>query len=92
MRTVSADCFKIITLTHNLHPFPLSFVFIADLHVWAMSTSETALTVHLVISDGHPEDDFLNRVAGKLHHDFAIEHATIQIETGNQNCALSNHA
>jgi cobalt-zinc-cadmium efflux system protein len=62
-----------------------------DLHVWAMSTSETALTVHLVISDGHPGDDFLNRVADELHDDFAIEHATIQIEMNNQSCALSTH-
>ena len=64
---------------------------IHDLHVWAMSTSETALTVHLVMCAGHPGDDFLYRVAEELHHDFAIEHATIQIETCAQNCALSNH-
>ena len=62
-----------------------------DLHVWAMSTSEIALTVHLVARDGHPGDDFLNRVADELHHDYAIEHATIQIETGVQFCALSDH-
>ncbi len=62
-----------------------------DLHVWAMSTSETALTAHLVVRDGHPGDDFLNRVADELHHDFSIEHATIQIETTAQTCALSNH-
>jgi cobalt-zinc-cadmium efflux system protein len=62
-----------------------------DLHVWAMSTSETALTVHLVMFDGHPGDDFLNRVAEALHHDFAIEHATIQIETSARECALSHH-
>jgi len=62
-----------------------------DLHVWAMSTSETALTVHLVMCNGHPGDDFLNRVAEELHHDFAIEHATIQIEVSARQCALSNH-
>jgi cobalt-zinc-cadmium efflux system protein len=62
-----------------------------DLHVWAMSTSETALTVHLVMCNGHPGDDFLNRVAEALHHDFAIEHATIQIETSARECALSHH-
>ena len=62
-----------------------------DLHVWAMSTSEIALTVHLVACDGHPGDDFLSRVADELHRDYAIEHATIQIETGVQLCALSNH-
>jgi cobalt-zinc-cadmium efflux system protein len=62
-----------------------------DLHVWAMSTSDTALTVHLVMCNGHPGDDFLNRVAEELHHDFAIEHATIQIETSARECALSHH-
>jgi cobalt-zinc-cadmium efflux system protein len=62
-----------------------------DLHVWAMSTSETALTAHLVVRGGHPGDDFLNRVADELHHDFAIEHATIQIEYGNLECVLSGH-
>jgi cobalt-zinc-cadmium efflux system protein len=62
-----------------------------DLHVWAMSTSEIALTVHLVVRDGYPGDDFLNRVADELHRDYAIEHTTIQIETGVQLCALSNH-
>lgn len=63
-----------------------------DLHVWAMSSSDIALTVHLVMCDGYPGDDFLNRVAEALHHDFAIEHATIQIETGSMVCALSGHA
>ncbi len=63
-----------------------------DLHVWAMSSSDIALTVHLVMRDGHPGDDFLNRVAEALHDNFAIEHATIQIETGSLVCALSDHA
>jgi cobalt-zinc-cadmium efflux system protein len=62
-----------------------------DLHVWAMSTSEIALTAHLVARDGHPEDDFLNRVAEELHDKFGIDHATIQVETGNLACALSGH-
>jgi len=62
-----------------------------DLHVWAMSSSEIALTVHLIMRNGHPEDCFLNLVADELHHKFSIEHATIQIETGTQACALSGH-
>ena len=62
-----------------------------DLHVWAMSTSEIALTVHLVMCDGYPADDFLSRVADELHDNFAIEHSTIQIEIGNNSCVLSNH-
>lgn len=64
---------------------------IHDLHVWAMSTSEIALTVHLVLPGGHPGDGFLNDVAKVLHDDFAIEHATIQIETDDRLCVLSTH-
>lgn len=54
-----------------------------DLHIWAMSTTETALTVHLVIPSGHPGDAFLSRVVKELHDNFGIEHPTIQIETGD---------
>lgn len=63
-----------------------------DLHVWAMSTSDTALTVHLVTCSGNPGDDFLRRVAGELHDNFGISHATIQIETDAEICAMSGHA
>ena len=62
-----------------------------DLHVWAMSTSEIALTVHLVMCDGYPVDGFLSHMADELHDNFAIEHSTIQIEIGNNPCVLSNH-
>ncbi|HXU94243.1 MAG TPA: cation diffusion facilitator family transporter [Gallionella sp.] len=64
---------------------------IHDLHVWAMSTSEIALTVHLIMPDGHPGDDFLCDIAKELHHDFAIAHTTIQVETGDKPCILSGH-
>lgn len=63
-----------------------------DLHIWAMSTSETALTAHLVMPCGHPGDEFLARVADTLHDDFDIDHPTLQIEMGHQPCALSAHA
>lgn len=53
-----------------------------DLHVWAMSTTETALTVHLVKPDAGVNDDWLAGIAKELHDRFHIEHATIQIETG----------
>jgi cobalt-zinc-cadmium efflux system protein len=53
---------------------------IHDLHIWAMSTTETALTVHLVMPEGHPGDRFLANVCEELHHHFGIEHSTIQIE------------
>lgn len=62
-----------------------------DLHVWAMSTSEVALTVHLVVPEGVAGDDFLSRVAEGLHHEFAIGHSTIQLERGGQACTLSAH-
>ncbi|KGF72503.1 cobalt transporter [Neosynechococcus sphagnicola sy1] len=63
---------------------------IHDLHIWGMSTSETALTVHLVIPGNHPGDDFLCRVSKELHDQFGIEHATIQVEQGDPNhpCGL----
>ena len=52
------------------------------LHVWPMSTSETALTCHLVLPAGHPGDAFLREAADALRHRFAIGHATLQLETG----------
>lgn len=61
-----------------------------DLHIWAMSTTETALTAHLVLPDGHPGDPFLHDAAGQLEHQFHISHVTLQIETGDDDaCALS---
>ena len=56
-----------------------------DLHIWPMSTTETALTAHLVMPTGHPGDAFLRELAHELEHDFRIGHATVQIETG-QDC------
>ena len=51
-----------------------------DLHIWPMSTTETALTAHLVIPAGHPGDAFLHALAHDLEHDFGIGHATVQVE------------
>ena len=53
---------------------------IHDLHIWPMSTTETALTAHLVIPGGHPGDGFLHDLAHDLEHDFGIGHATVQVE------------
>jgi cobalt-zinc-cadmium efflux system protein len=53
---------------------------IHDLHIWAMSTTETALTCHLVTPAGHPGDEFLSRVARELQDKFEICHTTVQIE------------
>jgi len=51
-----------------------------DLHIWAMSTTEVALTCHLVMPGGHPGDDFLHRLAEDLEQEFRICHSTAQIE------------
>ncbi len=51
-----------------------------DLHIWAMSTSQIAMTVHLVIPGGHPGDAFIAGIREYLHEKFDIEHSTIQIE------------
>jgi len=51
-----------------------------DLHIWAMSTTDTALTAHLVMDPIPDDDNFLNEVAHELEHRFEIRHATIQIE------------
>lgn len=61
-----------------------------DLHIWAMSTTETALTAHLVMPDGHPGDAFLANTCHEIHDHFGIEHTTLQIETGDPNhpCVL----
>jgi cobalt-zinc-cadmium efflux system protein len=62
-----------------------------DLHIWPMSTTETALTAHLVIPAGLPENGFLPRLAAKLEDDFGICHTTIQLESGPaEACALAN--
>lgn len=51
-----------------------------DLHVWPMSTTEVALTAHLVRPAGR-EDSFLREVCAALHSEFGIEHVTLQVET-----------
>ncbi|MCP3470323.1 cation diffusion facilitator family transporter [Bradyrhizobium sp. CCGUVB1N3] len=63
---------------------------IHDLHVWPISTTETALTCHLVMLGGHPGDAFLMETAQLLKTSHRIGHTTIQIETGQDNgCALA---
>jgi cobalt-zinc-cadmium efflux system protein len=62
------------------------------LHVWAMSTTENALTVHLVFPAGHPGDAFLAQVTDALSHKFRIHHPTIQIEIADgAPCAIEDH-
>lgn len=64
-----------------------------DLHIWAMSTTENALTAHLIMPGGHPGDEFLVRVCDALRRDFGIGHATLQVETDQHiACALASDA
>jgi cobalt-zinc-cadmium efflux system protein len=61
-----------------------------DLHIWPMSTTETALTAHLVVPAGHPGDQFLISTANALHEQFGIGHATLQIEVSAETaCRLA---
>lgn len=60
-----------------------------DLHIWGMSTTETALTAHLVMPGGHPGDAFLERVAHDIGHQFRIGHVTLQVETARDSCVLA---
>ena len=52
-----------------------------DLHIWAMSTTQVALTAHLVMPAGHPGDDFLREASAGLHEHFGIAHVTLQTVT-----------
>ena len=59
-----------------------------DLHIWPMSTTETALTAHLVMPGGHPGDAFLIDIAVELEHHHGIGHTTVQIEISEQPCVM----
>ena len=61
-----------------------------DLHIWSMSTTETALTAHLVMPAGSDGDHFLHDSAELLRKQFNIGHATIQIERDEAACALES--
>jgi cobalt-zinc-cadmium efflux system protein len=50
-----------------------------DLHIWAMDTSQVALTAHLVMPQGHADDAFLQTVTEQLHERFEITHTTLQV-------------
>lgn len=63
-----------------------------DLHIWAMSTTESALTVHLVKPDSDIDDGFTSSICKELYNKFGIQHTTIQIEhgKGTQPCGLAS--
>lgn len=62
-----------------------------DLHIWAISTTEIALSAHLVMPAGHPGDTFLHQVSCKLMERFRIGHATLQIEMGTLRGMAHHH-
>jgi cobalt-zinc-cadmium efflux system protein len=64
---------------------------IHDLHIWGMSTTETALTVHLVMPDGYPGDQLLDEIVLTLKQRFSVQHSTLQIEQGTTDhvCTLA---
>jgi len=62
-----------------------------DVHIWAMSTTETALTAHLVMPGGYPGDATIDGIVAQLREDFSIHHCTLQVEQGttrHAGCAL----
>lgn len=67
---------------------------IHDLHVWPLSTTQVALTVHLVVTDDALDNAFLWRMQRHLHDRFGVGHATIQVEARSEDdqCMLGVHA
>jgi cobalt-zinc-cadmium efflux system protein len=63
-----------------------------DLHIWGMSTTETALTAHLVRPGAALDDALLAEACAELKRRFSIHHATLQIESGSTPCELADHA
>lgn len=62
-----------------------------DLHIWAMSTTEVALTAHLVVRDTIVDDAFLQYASGHLHDRFGIAHTTLQLERGDGELCRQAH-
>ena len=64
---------------------------IHDLHIWGMSTTESALTVHLVMPKGYPGDAFMDDIMLKLKKSYSIQHCTLQVEQGTTSHACMLH-
>ena len=62
-----------------------------DLHIWAMSTSEGALSAHLVIPEGYPGDDFMDDITCTLKQRYSIHHSTLQMEQGTTSHSCTLH-
>ncbi|MGO4379144.1 cation diffusion facilitator family transporter [Pseudoduganella sp. RAF19] len=67
---------------------------IHDLHIWSMSTTDVALTCHLVMPGGYPGDAAVDEIARELREKFSIHHTTLQTEQGTteHNCCLQSGA
>ena len=63
-----------------------------DIHIWPLSTTETAFTAHVIRNNEENNDEFLNNMSKELHDRYEITHVTIQIENSksevdcNENC------
>ena len=68
---------------------PTGVTEVHDLHVWSLSTTRTALTAHLVRPSGDAPDAFLAETTRGLAATFGIDHATLQVETGDLDCELA---
>jgi cobalt-zinc-cadmium efflux system protein len=66
---------------------------IHDLHIWSMSTTDVALTCHLVMPAGYPGDTAIDEIARGLKEKFGIHHTTLQTEQGTtqHECSLHGH-
>jgi cobalt-zinc-cadmium efflux system protein len=62
---------------------------IHDLHIWGMSTTESALTVHLVMPAGYPGDQVIDGITQTLGERFSVHHCTLQVEQGTTEHACS---
>ncbi len=58
-----------------------------DFHIWPLSTTDIALSAHLVMPHGYPHADFLRSIAERCRHDHGISHVTLQIETQETGCS-----
>ncbi len=78
-----------IAVNHYLRSLP-GITDVHDLHIWPLSTTSVALTAHLIKPDAVIDDALLKQISAALHDQFAIDHATIQIEQGQEpDCRLS---
>lgn len=84
------ESIDIAAVRHFLEGLP-GVTRVHDLHVWPMSTTETALTAHIVMPGTERGDAFLHKLAHELEHHFGIGHPTVQIETDSESaCALES--